>query len=134
MAVRQRKGTDKYIVDWRDRDGKRHIETFERKKDAENREAEIKVEIRAGVHVAPSRSITVAEAAAEWLATCENKRGLERGTTSAYSVHIKNHINPLIGKSKLTDLNATTVSEFEDKLLAKGRSPILARKVLNAVV
>src|SRR5262249_40314453 len=122
MAVRQRKGTDKYIVDYRDRDGKRHIETFDRKKDADAREAEIKVDIRAGTHVAPSRSITVAEAAAEWLATCENKRGLERGTTEAYRVHIEKHINPFIGKSKLTDLSATTVTEFEDRLLEEGRS------------
>src|SRR5262245_8842587 len=122
MAIRTRKwktatGEDReaYVVDYRDRDGKRHIETFDKKKEADARQAEIKVDIRAGTHVAPSRSITVAEAAAEWLATCENKRGLERGTTEAYGVHIKKHINPLIGNLKLTDLNATTVSNFEDR-------------------
>ena len=133
MAVRQRKGTDKYIVDYRDRDGKRHIETFDRKKDAEAREAEIKVEIRAGVHVAPSRSTAVAEAAAEWLAACENKRQLERTTTVNYASHVRLHIVPLIGKLKLTDLNATTISAFEDRLLAEGRTPAMARKVLTSL-
>jgi integrase len=133
MAVRQRKWTDKWIVDWRDRDGKRHIETFDRKKDADAKEAEIRVEIRAGTHVAPSRSITVAEAAAEWLATCENKRQLERTTTVNYESHFRLHINPLIGKLKLTDLNATTLGEFEDRLLAEGRTPAMVRKVLTSL-
>jgi integrase len=140
LAIRTRKwqtasGEDReaYVVDYRDRDGKRHIETFDRKKDADAREAAIKVDIRAGTHVAPSRSITVAEAAAEWLATCENKRGLERTTTVNYESHVRLHIVPLIGRLKLTDLTATTVTEFEDKLLAEGRTVAMARKVLTSL-
>jgi hypothetical protein len=37
--------------------GKQHIETFERKKEADARHAQIKVEIKQGTHVAPSTSI-----------------------------------------------------------------------------
>ena len=140
MAIRTRKwqtasGEDReaYIVDYRDRDGKRHIETFGRKKEADARQAEIKVEIRAGVHVAPSRSITVAEAATEWLTACENKRQLERTTTVNYQSHVRLHIVPLIGKLKLTDLNATTLADFEDRLLADGRTPVMARKALASL-
>src|SRR5262249_18080833 len=133
MAVRQRKGTDKYVVDYRDRDGNRHIETFDKKKDADARHAEIKVDIRAGVHVAPSRSITVAEAAKEWLAACEGKRGVERSTTENYGSHVRNHIVPLIGKLKLTDLTLPSVSNFENRLLSEGRSIAMARKVMTSL-
>ena len=45
----------------------RHIETFERKKDADARHAEVTVDVKKGIHVAPSKSITV-EKAAERLA------------------------------------------------------------------
>jgi integrase len=140
MAIRTRKWQtasgeqrEAYIVDYRDRDGKRHIETFGRKKEADARQAEIKVEIRAGVHVATSCSTTVAEAAAEWLAACENRRQLERTTTVNYQSHVKLHINPLIGTFKLTDLNAATISKFEDRLLEEGRSPVMARKALSSL-
>src|SRR6516225_7728968 len=103
MAIRQRKwrtesGEDReaWIVDYRDRDGKRHIETFERKKDADARQAEIKTDILAGTHVAPSRSITIEQAAKEWLADCDLNRKLERSTLAAYTMHCETHILPII--------------------------------------
>src|SRR5262249_26775979 len=73
------------------------------------------------------------EAAAKWLEGCEAGRDrdgpLERGTTESYKVHVDLHINPFIGRLKLTDLNATTITEFEDRLLAEGRSSIMVRRV-----
>src|SRR5262249_13959061 len=74
MSVRKRrwitsKGETKeaWIVDYVDQIGVRHIETFERKKDADEYQATVKVEVRKGTHVAPSKSPTVAEAADTWL-------------------------------------------------------------------
>jgi hypothetical protein len=48
------------MVPYRDAEGDRCQETFDRKKDADARQAEIKIDIRAGTHVAPSKSPTVA--------------------------------------------------------------------------
>ncbi len=66
MSVRKRKwitrsGEEReaWIVDYVDQDGERHIETFAKKKDADARHDEVKVDVRAGVHVAPSKSVTV---------------------------------------------------------------------------
>ena len=60
-----------------------------------------------------SVDLTVEQAAAEWLNTCENKRGLERSTVEQYNAHVRYHIAPFIGSLKLTDLTLARVAEFE---------------------
>ena len=74
MSVRKRtwttrKGEEReaWIVDYVDRQGDRHIETFARKKEADARHADVNVGVRSGVHVATSKSVTVAEAADIWV-------------------------------------------------------------------
>jgi hypothetical protein len=75
VAVRKRTWTTKrgerrsaWLVDYADQAGARHIATFARKKDADAYDAEVRTAVRAGIHTAPSRSPTVAEAAQSWLA------------------------------------------------------------------
>jgi len=53
MSVRKRKwvtskgeAKEAWIVDYADQDGDRHIQTFERKKDADARHAEVKVDMK----------------------------------------------------------------------------------------
>ena len=95
MAVRKRswttrKGEQKtaWIVDYRDQNGKRHIETFDRMKDADAREATVRVNIRQGTHVAPSETITVAAAAQQWLARVKAvRRNSTRSTCASTSCH-----------------------------------------------
>src|SRR6516225_3066962 len=139
MAIQTRKwrrasGEQKeaYIVRYTGEDGKRHIATHERKKDAEAAGARIKTELGEGTHVAPSQSITVEEAAEEWLSSCES-RGLERGTTNQYRVHVHRHIVPMIGRLKLTDLTLASVAAFEDRLRREGRSSPMCRKILTSL-
>jgi hypothetical protein len=74
MSVRKRtwttaKGEKKeaWIVDYVDQDGDRHIETFKRKKEADVFHAQVGVDVRAGTYTAPSKSITVKEAAEDWI-------------------------------------------------------------------
>src|SRR6185295_1043110 len=78
MSVRTRPWTtskgerkEAWIVDYVDAQGERHIETFIRKKDADARHAQVRVDVEGGVHVAPSKSITIAHAADLWLERCE---------------------------------------------------------------
>src|SRR6476660_1921719 len=44
-----------WIVDYTDQRGERHIETFDRKKDADTRHAEVRVDVRRGVHPREAR-------------------------------------------------------------------------------
>ena len=65
------RGKEAWIVDYVDQQGDRHIETFERKKEADAHQATVRVDVRKGIHVAASKSITVAEAAEVWIKRVE---------------------------------------------------------------
>src|SRR5260370_19275174 len=83
MSVRRRKwktskGEEREA--WVDRYGSgkdRHIATFERKKEAEDYHAKVRVDRAQGIHIAPSQSITVEEAGRLWIEAAE-AAGLER--------------------------------------------------------
>jgi integrase len=122
MSIRKRTWTNPsglektaWVVDYTDQGGKRRLKTFERKKDADDFHATAKVEIKAGVHTADSSSITVAEAGELWLAACVNA-GLERTTVDAYRNHVHLHINPFLGRRKLSELTMPIVKDWETKL------------------
>jgi integrase len=120
-----------WIVDYVDQHGDRHIKTFARKRDADAYHADVAVDVRAGIHTADSRSITIAEAGRRWIESGEAV-SLERTTLEQYRQHLDLHIVPLIGSVKLTQLTAPMVRRFEDQLRAD-RSPAMVRKVLGSL-
>jgi integrase len=134
MAIRKRKWKTRkgetregWIFDYRDQHGDRHIKTFARRKDAEDYRATVKVDIRKGVHTAPSKSVTVAQAAGDWL-TYATGEGLERATIAYYKTHVA-HIVTRIGNQKLASLTKPSINEFRDELVAD-LSRALASKVM----
>jgi integrase len=136
MSVRKRTwrngvGTpgEAWIVDYVSQDGKRHIKSFKRRRDADAYHTVVSAEIRAGHHVADSQSITVAEAARLWL---ESSDHLERSTVAAYRQRANLHVVPLLGAVKLSQLTVPMVRQFEDKL-RKDRSPAMVREVRGAL-
>ena len=147
MSVRKRtwkpkdgKEQQRWVVDYVDQHGKRHIKTFDRKKDADAYHASVRIDVSRGTHTPEFSSITVAEAAALWLKTCENN-GVERATLQTYGQHVR-HIVPFLGRMKLSQLSAPVVRQFEDRLrsgepapgAAEGaaRSPAMGRKSAQA--
>lgn len=135
MSVRKRtwknaKGEVKeaWIVAYADQEGQRHIQTFERKKDADAYHATVKVDVRRGMHTPPSKSITVAEAAELWIKRVEAD-GREAGTLQTYRQHANLHIVPRIGQRKLANLTHDSIEKFRDDLLASMSRP-MSRKVL----
>jgi integrase len=137
MSVRKRKWTTRsgeqkeaWLVDWFV-DKERQYQTFERKKDADAFYDNVRVDKRKGIHVAPSKSPTVAEAAEAWIKEVE-AHNRERTTIKQYRQHIDLHIVPRIGKLKLAQLNTHKVKAFRDDLLEKMSMP-MARKVLTSL-
>jgi integrase len=135
MSVRKRKwitstgeAKEAWIIDYVDQQGDRHIETFERKKDAEARHDIVRENVRQGVHTPANKSITVADAAEDWIAYVE-REGRERSTVDQYRQHVRLHINPVIGRKKLAELTTPGVNAFRDELLDRLSRP-MARKVL----
>ena len=137
MSVRKRswetngERKEAWIVDYVDQHGDRHIKTFARKRDADAYHADVAVGVRAGIHTADSRSITIAEAGRRWIESGE-AADLERTTLEQYRQHLELHIVPLIGSVKLTQLTAPVVRRFEDRLRAD-RSPAMVRKVMGSL-
>ena len=135
MSIRKRtwvtrsgEAKEAWIIDYR-ANGSRHIETFARKKDAEKRLAEVTVNVHKGVHVATSRSVTVAEAGEKWLT--DTAEELEAATVESYRQHFEQHIVPYLGPVKLSVLTVPAVRDYMDKLRTAGRSPAMVQRVIG---
>jgi integrase len=137
MSVRKREWTTRrgerreaWIVDYVDQQGHRHIQTFDRKKDADAAAQQTGIDVRAGLHTAASKSITVREAADDWIKAVELDQR-EASTLAQYRQHAA-HINERIGNRKLGTLTAPGVNGFRDDLL-QTMSRAMARKVLSSL-
>jgi integrase len=137
MAVRKRtwktvagQFREGWVVDYADAQGDRHIRTFQRKRDADAYFAKVSVDVRAGTHTAPSKSIVVEEAAQNWIESVALD-DREESTLAQYRQHAV-HINNRIGNIKLAELTAPKVGNFRDDLL-KTMSRAMARKVLTSL-
>jgi integrase len=119
-----------WLVDYVDQEGDRAFKQFARKRDADAYHDKVRVDVRRGVHIAPSKSETVEAAADRWLKRVEAD-GRERGTLYQYEQHVRLHIAPRIGKDKLAHLTPAKVESFRDDLL-KNLSRDLAKKVLTS--
>ena len=138
MSVRKRtwrtsegERKEAWIVDYADQNGERHIETFSRKKDADEYHARVHVGVREGTHTAPAKSPTVAEAAQNWIAYIKGE-GRERSTLEQYRQHVDLHIVPRIGAERLAKLTTPRINTLRDDLLAH-LSRAMAAKVLKSV-
>jgi integrase len=133
MSVRKRIWTNKdgstgeaWVAAYTDFEGKPRIRSFDKRAEAVAYHASVSTELRAGIHVPDSQSVTIAEAGRLWLEGCE-AAGLERSTLDYYRQHLERHITPLLGAVKLSRLTVPMVRAFEDKL-ATDRSPVMVRK------
>lgn len=136
MSVRKRtwttpKGEEKaaWVVDYFDAGGTRRLKTFRLKKEADSFAATASVEVREGVQIADSASVTIEAAGKLWLSTARSD-GLERATVEDYERHVRLHINPHIGGIKLPALTIAKVRAFEDQLREADRSSAMIKKVL----
>jgi integrase len=137
MSVRKRtwrtqqgERKEAWVVDYIDQQGDRHIETFARKKEADTFHAQVSVDVRAGTHTAVSKSITVEEAAKDWIKSLEVE-GREATTLAQYRQHSK-HITDRIGDVRLANLTTPHLNTFRDDLLTT-MSRAMARKVMSSL-
>jgi integrase len=138
MSVRKREwvtqkgeAREAWVVDYVDQDNDRHIRTFARKKEADDYHDTVRVDVRQGVHTPLNKSVTVKEAADDWL-TYARLEKLERSTLEQYQTHVSRHILPRIGREKLARLSTTRLNVFRDELLAH-MSRVMAQKVLRSL-
>jgi integrase len=125
-----------YVVQYstaeKDKRGKRtrHIKTFDRKKDAEDFQAQVRVDLKKGVHTPASKSITIEEAGKNWIDSCGD---LERTTIEQYQQHLNFHILPYLGGLKLSALSIGVVRNWQDRLRKEGRSAVMVKKTTTSL-
>jgi integrase len=116
-----------FRVAYTDRDGKRQFKQFPLKRDADAYRVKCEAELLHGIHTPEAKSVTVAEAANVWLASCE-AGGCDRGTLKTYR-EIANHVTAELGSEKLSRLSAPRVVEFRDKMMLTRSHPMAAKAV-----
>ncbi len=134
MAIRKRtlpSGSIAWLAEYKDGSGKRRFKQFTRRKDADEFLLTVRGEVRAGVHVAESQSITVAKAADLWIERGETEK-LEASTLASYRQHRDLHIVPAIGATKLSAMTVPGVQAFSDDL-AKTKSRAMVKKILGSL-
>jgi integrase len=139
MSIRKRNWTtasgeakSAWLVDYRDGAGKRRFKTFNTRKAAADFAATAHVEVKAGVHTADAASVTVATAAAEWI-KAGREAGLEASTLDQRRQHVDLHINPFLGKLKLSQLSVPRIRAFETELREAGRSDAMVRRAVTSL-
>jgi integrase len=125
-----------YQVRYKDRSGARRAKQFRKKRDAEEFANRISLEVQAGNHVHDRDTITVAEAAEDWLTACETGRDgklpLERHSVRNYRSVIALHILPFLGGMKLSKLTPAHIRQLRDiDLLQGGRSRSMTARALK---
>lgn len=81
--------------------------------------------------ITPEDVYTISEAAKMWIKRCELEQ-LERATLHSYRGHVKNHIEPKIGRLLLTRLTAVDVRDFLDNML-RDSTRAMAKKCLTTL-
>lgn len=142
MSIRKRLWPDaktgpneRWVVDYKDGQGKRRLKTFAKLRGpggAEEFEAQTKVEVRQGVHVAESASATVSQTGKLWITTLKAS-SLERSSVQDYERTFRLHIEPFIGSLKLTALNTPRLRAFTDEIRTAGRSASMTRRVMTTL-
>lgn len=117
-----------WVVRYADGDGKWHLKTFKRQRDAKEWLPKTQVEVKTGQHVPDSKAPTVATAAGAWIEQGEVD-GLESSTMRQRRLHVDHHIVPLLGAD--TKLVRADLAAFRNDLLRSCSRP-MAKKTMTS--
>ncbi|WP_333839303.1 tyrosine-type recombinase/integrase [Novosphingobium sp.] len=142
MSIRKRTWTapdgstkTAWLCDYRDQTGKRRAKQFALKKAAEAWATNARAEVQRGIHTPDSTSITIEAAAKIWLDTVR-ANGREPTTIAAYDQHVRLHIVPKCGATKLSQLTAPKVRAILDEWMMHQSRPMALRllRSLKAII
>ena len=128
-----------WSVDFTDQAGTRQRKQFTTKKAADAYRIACEGQVQAGTYRAEAAKVTVEEVAEDWLKHCEvrQQRGqrMEVATLRDYTGHVRRFIlaDDGIGKIKLNVLSGKVIRDFRDRLLARGVSVAMTRKIVTTL-
>ena len=109
-----------WVCEYTDRGGKRRRQTCPSKKAADAFRTRVETELRAGIHIAASASVTLAKAAEAYLKHQETK--ITAVTLANYETHWRLYLAPNLGGARMVDLTAAVIQQTIDRLVNQGRS------------
>jgi integrase len=125
-SIRWREDTGKYVIDYYDNLGKRHIETVGTNKHvAIDKLTEKKDQIRTGTYRPPSEGKTFKEFAETWL---KGKVGVKDSTKTSYEGIVNNHLLPYFGSGRIAEMKRENIKDFVNGMVVEGR---LSSKTIN---
>lgn len=129
-----RKGEEKlaWVVDYKDQLGVRRFKQFPLRREADSYLTKVRHEVSQGRHTPESLSTTIANAADLWLKRARREE-LEPTTIDSYAQHVRLHIVPFLGETRLCQLTKPDVERFRDQLLDSGRSRDMVGRVLRSL-
>lgn len=116
----------RWRIDYRDSQGKRHRETFDTRKEADEALDAIKARIKRGEFVAAKLIPKFKEIAEDWFASKADRRP---GTVGNWRAQIDRHLNPTLGELRLDRVDVALIEKLRDELRAN-----LSARSVNAVL
>ena len=121
-----RKWRGKWVVDWRDPNGKRFIETVDGDRDAAKRRlGEV---LKAGEKSA-SKRLTFQDYGEWWLENCA-RGSIKDSTYREYEAALRNHLNPVFGSKPLAKIGRKDIKELIARKKKEGFSCSTLRNIL----
>lgn len=117
----ERTNSGTYRVRWRDDTGTQRAKSFRRKIDAQNFEAQTRLDLQRGTYIAPTAgTITLRAWADEWLAGARN---LGAGGRDTYRRDLDRHILPALGGLQLRRVTDSAIDRYLTAELDRGLAP-----------
>ena len=128
----------RYQITFRDGNGVKHRQSFDREKDARAAQDERRTAVRNREYVAPAKIPTVEQAARAWLEgkkVSESKHGgpIKESSLEFWANHINRFIVPTLGAYRLDIVDTALVEKKRDEWKALGLTAPSVNKVLTTL-
>jgi len=129
----------RYQIDYRDQNGKRHRESFDREKEARAALDDKRIKVRDGEYISPDKIPTFKEMAIQWLEEKKHSAGrdgkpVKETTLQHWRNHIDRHLIPTLGVYRLDGITTGLIEKMRYRWKDHSKpplSPISVNKLLT---
>ncbi len=119
----------RYQIDYRDQNGVRHRESFDREKQARATLDERRTKVREGEYIPPQNIPTFEEMAGRWLEEKKHNAGrdgkpVKETTLQHWQNHIRHHLIPTLGRYRLDRITTNLIEEMRFRWRDSGKTPL----------
>jgi len=132
VRKRREKSARPWVLDYRDRQGKRHWESFRTRKEADAALSERVQQLGKGTYIAPNQEKTFSQLCEAF--TKAHKRRVKANSWTDYERNMELHLKPYFEGCKLRDIALVHVEGFVADRLEQGKGERTINKCLTLLV